>query len=138
MINGNLKILFVTLGLVLLIILISFFSYHKIRRDKRNAENPDHFTLTIDPKLNISDFKIYWFDNLIFNDGKVIDAIGKEYGNNRFYIMCKDSLIATISQFKHNNWHGHDYRFKISFLENKLFTELTAAGPDSSRVYLIE
>ena len=97
-----------------------------------NRNNKVDLSCTGIDRANIN---ITWYSEtansrLIIKNGEQVGKIGYEYGSNGFRIKLKNGLEFTVGHFKTNNWHSHDYEFKIIRDTLGYRIKFIANGPD--------
>lgn len=75
-------------------------------------------------------------EKVIFEHQEKIAKIGYNYGPNTFNFYYDGKLISTVSQFKKNNWHSHDYSIELIKDEEKFRLLFVANGPDYRKCIL--
>lgn len=144
--NRNRKILLV---LIVLILLSSGFLFYlkfyypnnqdtAIQRLKILLFNENHFTVEGDGvKINDNAIKVTWSsdfveDKVIWENGKKIGVIDNEYSPQGFDVYYYDKLIGSVGHMKTNNWHTHNYKIVLHYLDanHTIGFDFIANGPN--------
>lgn len=66
----------------------------------------------------------------IIQEGEKVGKVGHEYGPNNFLVSINNMPGISFSHFKTNNWHAHNYSFRIIAIQDSISICFSAIGPD--------
>ncbi len=94
-----------------------------------------NLNITTSEGIDVHSIQIKKDGKTIFENGKIIDRIGQNYGDNAFQVYVDTLLIAEVCHFKRNNWYANDYEFNVSKDGYNYVVRHRIDGPDSQFRY---
>jgi len=142
----NHKMLFVLIGFILLSTVFLFYLKFYYPNNKDTALqrlkilifDENHITVEGDGiKINDNAIKVTWSsefveDKVIWENGDKVGIINNEYDPQSFNVYYYDKLIGSVGHMKTNNWHTHNYKIELHYLDanHTIGFDFTADGPN--------
>lgn len=95
------------------------------------------FTLDLSPSIDNKALKVIWSKGIegkelvIFENGKILNEVPAEIGNQKLLVYYQESYVGEIQQDKIKKFQAHQYHVKLSSKNNTVFFNGEIEGPAS-------